>query len=536
MKVNREKMKNKMYHIIGAMMLLGVALTACHKDSDVLMAYDHSDAVTFKEAKQSFAGKFKVTWNGLNQYYGIWDYEAEQGLDWDATYDEYLPKFEELDKRDKEKNPVTDDELLKLMLAFLSPLHDGHLYIDWLNHHTGRHVYYSPNWSRLESRDDNEIADAYKPNLVFYRNLSNGKVMTDAKGNAAVMEASTKWADMLSYIKETEGVGVKWIEAKIKEHEAKTLPTEHEVYQYIGMKNLLAELNKLTENTKFLKIYNELVLQYAYLAVPGLSILDEDFAEMGVKAKSALLKGNTGGIAYFYFSSFVLTPYLSANSNVNTQDATMAAYMAQVKGVWDFWFDNIQSMYKAGTLEGIIIDLRGNGGGMESDEQYVMGALMQPEDYQYGWMRFRRGTGRYEFSPLMPALTKSLEADHEVISDRPIVVLINSHSMSMSEMTATIVQSLPNGKVIGKRSAGGFCGLDGNASNSYNYAGYVGVEDVTPVYCYVPCVAEMDLNKNIREGVGVTPDIEVNLDVNKFTSTGEDTQLERAIEYIKTGK
>ena len=35
--------------------------------------------------------------------------------------------------------------------------------------------------------------------------------------------------------------------------------------------------------------------------------------------------------------------------------------------------------------------------------------------------------------------------------------------------------------------------------------------------------------------LGVEPDIEVDFDVDLFYSTGYDTQLERALQYIETG-
>ena len=82
--------------------------TSCREESDSLLSYDHEEQLAFAEAETSYAAKFKVTWNGLNQYYALWDYEKEQGLDWDAVYDEYLPQFEALDERDAD-NPVTDD-------------------------------------------------------------------------------------------------------------------------------------------------------------------------------------------------------------------------------------------------------------------------------------------------------------------------------------------------------------------------------------------------------------------------------------------
>jgi C-terminal processing protease CtpA/Prc len=42
-------------------------------------------------------------------------------------------------------------------------------------------------------------------------------------------------------------------------------------------------------------------------------------------------------------------------------------------------------------------------------------------------------------------------------------------------------------------------------------------------------------DKQILEGVGVTPDIEVDFNVSLYTTTGRDTQLERALQFITTG-
>jgi len=528
-------MKSKIYHVMGAL-LLGLALTACHQDSDVLTSYNNQDALAFNEAEKSFAGKFRIAWNGLNQYYPVWDYEAQQGVDWDAIYNEYLPQFAALDERDATENPVTNDELKALMKGFLSQLHDGHFIMDMKNHHSGQYVRYSPSDDLVASRDDYEVAKTYQPNLQHYKYPTNGKVMTDASGEALVAEYSTRWIDLLYNVLMDEGVGLVWLLDQMKAYAAKTMPTEHEVYINQGMRLLYSELYKLNEESS-IATYNNLVTKYAYLNVPGLTYVDPQFAEDGIAIKSAILKGNTGGIAYLYFSGFSLTPYFSTSSSYfDLSVAATAKHVAQVKAVWQLWFDSIQTMHKNGTLEGIIIDVRGNGGGFVADQQYVMGALVPQGDFQYGWSRFKQGTGRYDYSSMMPALAETMAADHEVIDDKPIVLLTNSRSVSMSEATGLIVQCLPNGKVIGKRTHGGLNQLSTNEYASFNYTGYIGVKGKTPVFGYVPMMAVFDKDKNLREGVGVTPDIEVALDVTAFEETGVDSQLERALEYIKNGK
>ena len=127
-----------------------------------------------------------------------------------------------------------------------------------------------------------------------------------------------------------------------------------------------------------------------------------------------------------------------------------------------------------------------------------------------------------------------MDAEHEIINDVPIVVLANVHSVSMAEITSSAVKLIPNGKLIGTRTHGGLCGLTGIEEFSLNYTGYIGIKDKTPVYCYIPTLAYFNMDKKCLEGIGVEPDIEVSLDREQFSKTGRDTQLDRALEYIRT--
>lgn len=508
-------------------MLLLMLITSCREDSDKQLAYDHNETLSFAEAEKSFAGKFKVMWNGLNQYYALWDYEAEQGLDWDAVYDEYLPQFEALDERG-EDDPVTDDELKELLAKVLSPLHDGHFAMIWRNHATGHQVMYLPSTDRNASRDDAVIADKYTPSLYYYANPANGEVVTTTAGVPIALEFSTQWPDISRSIGNTNGVGLKWIDAEIQKISQLTNPTEMDVFRYQQLNVLRTRLVTVLQQTDAktaITAFNTLAVQYAFLEVPGLSTIDPSLIDNAINVKFALLKGN---IAYFYFSGFKLTPYITADENAS------AAYK-NVKTVWQTWFTFIQNLHKAGALGGIIIDVRGNGGGMFSDGQYVVGAFLPEGDFQFGYSRFKRGTGRYEYSPLMPAYMSTMKDEHEVIDDKPIVLLTNCGSVSMSEMTAQVVKIMKNGTVIGKRTYGGLCGLVGNEEHSLNYAGHIGIEGETPIYGYVPSLATFTMDKQQLEGVGITPDIEVALDAQLFSTTGRDTQLDRALQFIRTG-
>jgi C-terminal processing protease CtpA/Prc len=153
-----------------------------------------------------------------------------------------------------------------------------------------------------------------------------------------------------------------------------------------------------------------------------------------------------------------------------------------------------------------------------------------------GKERFKRGTGRLDYSVPMPAVMDTYPDEHYVVDDKPIVLLTNCNSISMSEVTSLAAKTLNNAKLIGKRTWGGLCGLIGNEKNTINYSGKIGEPGKTPVYCYCPTLALMTVDDQILEGVGVTPDIEVDFDVVQFEATGKDTQLERALQYIRNGQ
>ena len=105
----------------------------------------------------------------------------------------------------------------------------------------------------------------------------------------------------------------------------------------------------------------------------------------------------------------------------------------------------------------------------------------------------------------------------------------------MSETSILCLKTLPNGTFIGKRSFGAICALTGNDEHSFNYSGYIGVEGVTPVYAHLPSMASFTLDQKLIEAEGIHPDIEVDLDLNQFNTTGRDTQIDRALQFIRTG-
>lgn len=525
-------MKHKIFFMIMAGLLMTTAWS-CRQESDALMGYDHNEKLVFGDAETSFAAKFKVLWNGMNQYYAIWDYEAENGVDWDAVYDEYLPQFEALDKRDS----VPDNELQALMAKVFDPLHDGHLSFIMKNHTTGSSVPCQPGFDRVPSRDDYEASNL-PVSLQYYANPANGQIETDADGNPIVMEYSTIVQDLLMQFSRTPDSGYLWIKDQIAQLEALTSPTEAQTFQLQQLKTLQDALTVLlsTPNTwdAIVNQFDALQQQYSFLNVPGFDYIDPGFVgPNGIDVKYALLKGN---VAYFRLSRFYLSSYFDeSNKKFNMSNPATRHHVQQMKHGWQSWFDAVQQLHKSGTLGGVIIDLRGNGGGNMSDSKYVVGSLVPSGGILFGYQRFKRGTARLDYSPLMPARVISMDEAHETITE-PIVIMANCQSVSMSETSVLCAKTLSNATFIGKRSFGAICALTDNDEHSFNYAGFIGVENVTPVFGHVPTMASFTLDKQLIEAKGITPDIEVDLDIDLFKANGQDTQLDRALQFIRTGQ
>ena len=512
---------------------MALTVTSCRESSDTLLSYDHDDYLSFGEGQSSFGGKYKIAWKALNQYYCLWDYEMQHGLDWDAAYDTYYPQFAALDKR-TEDNPVTDKELKALMDEAFGGLHDGHLTIGFSNHITGtKSVVVSPSTNRNLDREDFDISNKYKPNISKYYTLpANGEIELDEQGQPQTAFYSTEISFLMDMFMNTKGMGYMWICDQIDKISELTLPTAEQIEKLNALKELKA---KLSDEDLSYTDYNELAIRYAYLNVPGFDMINSGFEEEGLTVRYALLKGN---IPYLHFSQFSLSTYIPDNgaSALNQNDPNLDKHIEGIRNVWEAWFDAIQELGKAGKLGGVIIDLRGNVGGSTGDFPYTLGALRPSGGMIVGKERFKRGTGRLDYSIPMPAVMDTYYGEHYVVDDEPIVLLTNCGSISMSEITSLGAKTLKNAKLIGKRTSGGICGLTGNEKNTLNYSGQVGEAGKTPVSCYCPTLALLTVDDKILEGVGVTPDIEVNFDVMQYETTGKDSQLDRALQYIRNGQ
>jgi len=162
------------------------------------------------------------------------------------------------------------------------------------------------------------------------------------------------------------------------------------------------------------------------------------------------------------------------------------------------------------TLSGLILDLRNNPGGVfpsaaiEVVSQFLDGGIVVYQQFSDGREQAysaRRGG---------------------LATDIPLVVLVNQGTASNSEVVAGALQTHGRGVLIGEQTFG-----KGSVQRVHE------LSDGSSLHVTVSRLLTPD--RHAFHGEGLTPDIVVPLTEEDFIE-GRDPQLERAIEYLQTGR
>ncbi|HST20101.1 MAG TPA: S41 family peptidase [Blastocatellia bacterium] len=163
------------------------------------------------------------------------------------------------------------------------------------------------------------------------------------------------------------------------------------------------------------------------------------------------------------------------------------------------------AIHQMSDAPGIIIDLRGNPGGVGGMASGIAGVL-ESKETSLGMMKYRVGHTNFAVSPQPGAYTG------------PVAILIDGSSASTSEVFAGGMQDIGRAVVIGERSAG---------------AALPSIFEKLPTGAlFQYAIADFKTPKGVLiEGRGVIPDKEVKL-TRRALLEGRDTQLEAAIEQV----
>ena len=103
------------------------------------------------------------------------------------------------------------------------------------------------------------------------------------------------------------------------------------------------------------------------------------------------------------------------------------------------------------TCNGLIIDIRNNGGGDLTNAQQLAARFAQ-EKTHVGYIRHKTGSGHSEFSDMEP---RYLEPSSNIRWHKPVCVLTNRSVFSAANDFAVIMHTLPNVKLVGDHTGGG---------------------------------------------------------------------------------
>jgi C-terminal processing protease CtpA/Prc len=186
--------------------------------------------------------------------------------------------------------------------------------------------------------------------------------------------------------------------------------------------------------------------------------------------------------------------------------------------VLNAFFGQLQN--SSGALKGIIIDVRNNPGGEIEDLNFLAGKLVGAP-LLFGYSRYKSGDGRLAYTPWIQADVVPPEANKAVTI--PITVLADNYSVSLAELFAMVIHTLPNGKVVGETTWGATGPLTDNVV--YN-DGQFDVGSFLSVYTSSAGFKYADGRR--YEGKGFPPDVAVPFDPAAL-SAGHDPCLEKAL-------
>jgi len=223
------------------------------------------------------------------------------------------------------------------------------------------------------------------------------------------------------------------------------------------------------------------------------------------------IQRNNKKIVYLEYSSFqLLTQYLQNNTTT-----------APVKPVLDEFF----RLTKDPSIDGLILDLRGNPGGQVVDLDFLIGRLITSPGY-FSNTRTKNGSGRLDYTPWVKGYVHPQPGATNFT--KPIAVLVDNNSVSMAEMTSLAVKHIfPKSKLIGEKTWGGTGQIPQNDTR------YLGGQFTAAnfVHVYMAGVEFRDKNLVSYENKGITPDIQIAYDPDAI-QRNVDVQLEKAVATV----
>ena len=430
----------------------------------------------------TWADFFTTWWSEMNRNYMFWDLDSP-GNEWDIVYDETLPKMEKYG--DIGSSDSSDKAAIRDFYDIVKNLHDGHFVFSISN--------------------GKGISGSFRP--VYYRNMREAGMTDDEIFEAQLTASPETYSDLF---------------AVDEFHAEKTVTIMENTFGIAGASGP-------SGISQAFGVAKGRVAEYfskaGYVKTPSDMTLDDEnvgnFAVFVGVTKDNILYFSFSG---FSFSSFFDDVFQNGDSADEWSKKICNLITEYEKNIYDF-------QNGISDLSGIIIDLRGNGGGNPLDFTYIWAPLL-PENLTVGRYRLKISDNRLSYSQWHDNVIKGRSSNG---SDKalklPIALLVNSHSASCSEMSTMSFMAMREKygtdlKIIGGTTTGANGPLSTN--NTLNAGTFYIGESMTRC-------AGMQLryiDGTSFEGIGISPDIPVNFNYDSFVK-GNDTRLRMAFEFIR---
>ena len=514
---------------------------------------------------------FKGLWTGLSDNYVFWDLDDANG-EWDKVYEEFIPKFRELgsiNTSNRKKGTI-------LLFDSVKNLSDGHFTMDAFGYS------FSPSDYRILKKEHPELSDQevlekiynfekfyYLPDDMLYEDSKSIMENTFSIPLTTTLEQTAAYIDYYSslYFQWNESGTCNALNPKIQlrtppygevimlyssSHEFGSVTTSDgrildftddgrildftsgEAYDnppagsfpgpYYPVSDLSWEYED--KEQKLDSLFSEWTLCLVLSVSPE---YDQTVYRKGVNLKMLALSGITkepDGSDMVDFDYTANTVYF-ISSGFNFFPLKDQSEMKQF--LMDFHKFKMNE-----NAAGMILDMRGNGGGYNADREILFGDMFR-EPHLIGYQKNKTGAGRLDLTQEFPLYIYP-EADFygnefSDIASKPVVVITNTATASNGEITVLMVNSLPNGGQTGGVTIGANGTLAGDIL-TYNSGKFSVGKYITSVY--TPYGNIRDTNHVSYEGKGLTPDkgYEENFNFDAFFE-GKDPRLVKAFEWIK---
>lgn len=277
-------------------------------------------------------------------------------------------------------------------------------------------------------------------------------------------------------------------------------------------------------------------------------------------AETAMMRGNLKH--YFTEAGYFMTPPDHKTGNENTGNFVLVAGITDDNilylGFSNFLFQTFLEGNKYGeyndlveimdevsnrildpeSLAGVIIDIRGNGGGNVMDLHWLWSDFTNvPVDYIQ--LRTKKDGNRLDYTGWYTQSVMASDSGATKVFDKPIALLVNGRSVSCAEMTTMFFKELRDShgadvNIIGDQTFGGHGPLsDESLFGTGSFTINEDLENNTYLsFTYTPMAEARCLDGVIRECVGIEPDdtsVEFNL---RDFENGKDARLKHAEDWI----